>query len=254
MVSGKNTFIYILYFLFIISAGNNINAQSKRISDHNTIAWCNFYATVKLNEKWGLHSDIQCRRVDGISKPQQMLYRFGINYQPIPELLLRVGGAFVQTFPYGDYPLNAYGKKTDEYRTFELITISQKLRSFDLSHRFMLEQKWNGKFKAATSQKPDSWPLTNRARYMFRIQKPLNLKKNIYAAAYNELFVSFGKNVGENIFDQNRLTLMIGKKISKILRMEAGFLSQTQQLSREVNGINVIQYNKGLILNSYFTF
>ncbi|MBK9735808.1 MAG: DUF2490 domain-containing protein [Saprospiraceae bacterium] len=44
---------------------------------------------------------------------------------------------------------------------------------------------------------------------MVRIQCPLFRSsidnKTAYMAAYNELMIGFGKNVNENIFDQNRL-------------------------------------------------
>ena len=229
-------------------------AQTPRLSERNTIAWCNFFTTVSLAKKWSVHGEIQLRRVDGFKNTQQNLYRVGINYQPIPEFLVRVGGAYVQTFPYGEYTLNVFGKKTEEYRFFEMIQLSHKIYSLDFSHRFMIEQRWNAKYKLSSSEKPDDWPFSNRLRYMIRCQKNIGSKKQYYLAGYDELFTGFGKNVGENVFDQNRFVLMIGKKISTKFRVEVGFLAQTQQLAREINGSNVFQYNRGFICNSYFNF
>jgi len=92
--------------------------------------------------------------------------------------------------------------------------------------------------------------MLNRIRYMPRIDVPLY--KKLYAAAYDEIFIGFGKNVGENIFDQNRIGLLLGYRFSTLFRAEAGYLNQTVQLGREIGGRNVIQYNNGLILNTYF--
>ena len=93
---------------------------------------------------------------------------------------------------------------------------------------------------------------------MYRLQMPI-VKKEIedktpYAAIYDELFIGFGKNVNENVFDQNRLGILLGYRFNKKFRVEGGFLQQIVQLGREVNNRNVFQYNNGIILNSYFNF
>ena len=68
---------------------------------------------------------------------------------------------------------------------------------------------------------------------------------------YDEVFIGFGENVNENVFDQNRVAVLLGYKFSPSLRIEGGYLNQTVQLGREVNGRNVFQYNNGIILNTY---
>ena len=75
-----------------------------------------------------------------------------------------------------------------------------------------------------------------------------------YLAVYDEVFLGFGKNVNENIFDQNRFGILLGYKFSPTLRIEGGFLSQIVQLGREVENRNVFQYNNGIIINSVFNF
>ncbi len=236
---------------FLILFTNKTIAQSTRIDDHNNIVWCNLFATIPIHNKWSFHSDIQNRMVDGIKNQQQMLYRFGVNYEPVQDLLFRFGGAYVQTFPYSEHPLNSMGKKTEELRAFQMVSLSQSLQSLKLWHRLMLEERWNGKFNSINSQNTDSWVLSGRLRFMERFEKNISKNKPFYLTGYNELFISFGNNVGENIFDQNRFTLMLGYRFNKLIRTEAGFLSQIQQLSREINNSNVIHYNRGLIINTY---
>lgn len=62
---------------------------------------------------------------------------------------------------------------------------------------------------------------------MFRIQLPLKgnsiNNKTPYIALYDEVFVGFGKNVNENIFDQNRLGILLGYKLNNSFRIEAGY-------------------------------
>jgi hypothetical protein len=76
--------------------------------------------------------------------------------------------------------------------------------------------------------------------------------KTAYIAIYDEVFIGFGKNVNENIFDQNRVGIVLGYRFSSSIRIEAGYLNQTLQLGREVNNRNVFQHNNGLIINANF--
>lgn len=93
---------------------------------------------------------------------------------------------------------------------------------------------------------------------MLRLQIPLKGNtignKTPYAAVYDELFVGFGKNVNENVFDQNRLGILLGYRFSPKVRIEGGYLNQIVQLSREVNGSNVFQNNKGILLSTILNF
>lgn len=62
------------------------------------------------------------------------------------------------------------------------------------------------------------------------------------------------KNVNENIFDKNRIGIVLGYRFNNVLRIEAGYLKQTLQLGREVNNQNVIQSNNGFFINTNFNF
>ena len=93
---------------------------------------------------------------------------------------------------------------------------------------------------------------------MYRMQWAIGKKKigdkTPYAALYDEILIGFGKNVNENVFDQNRLGLLIGYRFSPKFRVEGGFIQQLLQLGREVNNRNVFQYNNGIVFNSFFNF
>jgi hypothetical protein len=118
----------------------------------------------------------------------------------------------------------------------------------------MLEQRFVGKYSHADQNKEDAFRYMNRARYMLRLQMPLNgteiKDKTAYAAVYDELFIGFGKNVNANVFDQNRTGILLGYRFNKNLRIEAGYLNQTLQFSRMIDGKNVFQHNNGIIVNA----
>ena len=165
---------------------------------------------------------------------------------------------FRSTFPYGDIPINGLGRDFTEHRIFEMAQLSHKEGKVEFSHRFMLEQRFVGRYSSANVSKEDEFPFLNRMRYMIRLQVPLKgnemKDKTPYFAIYDEILVGFGKNVNANVFDQNRIGILLGYRLNKNIRIEAGYLNQTLQFGRQINGQNVFQNNNGFIINTNFNF
>lgn len=233
-------------------------AQTSRLSERNNVGWYNYFGNYKMNSKFSIHSEYQWRRDEIIKKWQQSLFRTGINYQIKPETQIRFGYAWIETFAYGDIPINALGRDFTEHRIYQMLTLTDKISSIEISHRFILEQRWVGRYSSTDLPKEDEFPFLNRWRYMVRFQFPLRgndlAVKTPYLAIYDELMIGFGKNVAENIFDQNRLGILFGYRFSQIIGIEIGFLNQIVQLGREINNQNVFQYNNGIIINTFFRF
>jgi hypothetical protein len=93
---------------------------------------------------------------------------------------------------------------------------------------------------------------------MIRFQIPLKgseiKDKTPYLALYDEIFIGFGENVNSNVFDQNRIGVLLGYRFDKNLRIEAGYLNQIIQFGRQINGKNIFQNNNGLIINAHYNF
>jgi hypothetical protein len=233
-------------------------AQNDRINTYGSVGWYNVFGTFKLGDKWGVHSEYQWRRDDVITDWQQSLARVGVNHQLTPSILLRAGYAWIETFPYGELPINGLGRDFTEHRLFEMIQLSHKEGILDLSHRFMLEQRFVGRYSDPLSEREDEFPLVHRIRYMIRLQVPLKgdqvADKTPYAAVYNELFIGFGRNVNANVFDQNRTGLLLGYRINSTIRLEAGYFSQVLQFGRRMDDRSIFQTNRGIIINGHFNF
>jgi len=231
-------------------------AQNSRLNTNNNIGWYNYFGTFKVTENFAIHTEYQFRRNEFITEWQQSLLRLGVNYQLNQKIQFRLGYAWIETFPYGEIPINGMGKDFTEHRIFQMLTLTDKIAIVDFSHRFMLEQRWVGRYSNSNMTNEDEFPLLNRFRYMFRFQIPLKGKeikdKAPYLAIYDEIFIGFGKNVNENIFDQNRIGILFGYRFNQVVRIEAGYLNQMLQLGREVNNRNVFQQNNGIILNANF--
>lgn len=237
----------ILIFALLLTP--SILFAQNRINEYNQIGWYAFFVTPKISNKFSAHIEYQWRRSGWITDWQQSLPRVGINYKIANNVTAQVGYAWIFTYPYGNTTIAAIPKTFPEHRIFEQLTASVSIGKLNLINRLRLEQRWIGKFNSIESKEPDDWVYVNRIRYMPRLDVPLTQK--LYTAAFDEIFIGFGKNVGENIFDQNRIALMLGYKISKQVKIEAGYINQTVQLGREVDNKNVFQHNNGLIVNTY---
>lgn len=248
-------YILVLYFISVTLA---VNSQNTRIIDYNLIGWYNTFITKKITDKWSTHTEYQWRRDDFILHGQQSLLRVGINYKFNPKLLARVGYGWIETYPYGSINLQAAGKTFTEHRAFQALLLNDEMGILELQHRLMLEQRWIGRYTKPDIKSEDDYVYVNRIRYLLRLQIPIGKKlmedKTIYAAMYDELFIQFGKNVQENVFDQNRLGALIGYKLNKYFKLELGYLNQTVLLGREIEGRNVLQKNNGFIVNTYINF
>jgi hypothetical protein len=225
----------------------SLYAQNDRYNDYNNLVWIQSFNTIKLNSKWSLHAEYQLRRDNGLKDWQQSLLRIGANYKVNDNVIVHAGYAWAETFPYGKYPIANNGT-FPEHRLYEQLTLRQPLNKFLLTHRFRIEQRWLGRVKAGTDREIEEWLLLHRFRYQFRTQ--YNISKNFYGAFADEIFIGAGKNVGVNIFDQNRLFLLLGYKLNKNVSIEGGYFNQTLQQGRRINNQTIMQRNNGLVVSS----
>ncbi|WP_089321723.1 DUF2490 domain-containing protein [Pontibacter ummariensis] len=226
-----------------------VNAQdAPRINDHNNNGWYMYFGDHKLSEKWGLHTEVQLRRYNVLKDPQQLLLRTGVNYYINPDAFVTLGYGFIETSPYGDYPAP---DEFLEHRIYEQLQLKGSIGRIGLTHRYRLEQRW------VESPLTSDYTYLNRARYFLKATIPVvgpTLDVNEpYLAAYEEIFIGFGNNIRQNIFDQNRAYLALGYKFSPAAAAEVGYLNQIVQ---KANGV-VFERNHtlqvGLTYNLDFT-
>jgi hypothetical protein len=238
----------------VVAAAFPSNAQ--RLRDNNNIFWGQSFNTIGLSEHTSLWLEYQWRREDGFKNWQQSFARAGIQVHFTNDISAMAGYAYAVTYPYGDYPAGPYS--IPEHRIFEQLIWNDYKGRLILNHRLRLEQRYLGKIdQSAPEYVVTGWNYMNRARYQLRVTLPLNhpkmQAKTWYLATSDELFIGFGKNVNQNVFDQNRFVLAAGYQFNKMFRLEGGFLSQILQQGGLVGGKQVYQYNRGPVLSLYFT-
>jgi hypothetical protein len=112
MTSRQLSSLIILFICLI-----KLQGQNNRWINYNQIGWYNYFGTFKLNPKFSLHTEYQFRRNNFITDWQQSLLRVGINYELNSAIQLRVGYGNIETFNYGDIPINKFGKNFTEHRS-----------------------------------------------------------------------------------------------------------------------------------------
>lgn len=245
---------YFVFLLVLLIYARPSYCQGERLADNNNIAWFVYTGTFKIKPKIALHTEYQWRRVNGIKNRQQCLFRTGIHYALHKNISLNAGYAFVETFPYGNYPV---ATPFPEHRIYEQIVLNSPSDIVAVSHRFTLEQRFVGKRLNQNSNRTIDWVYLNRIRYRVRAEIPIAKKKqakNIWSVAFmDEVFIGWGKNIGANVFDQNRLAVLLGYKLNQNIKFEAGYLNQVLQQGKRVNNKPVFQYNNGFMFATHLS-
>ena len=241
-------------FLILFLSAFYAHAQNG-IKSPNTIGWYAYNGDHAIGKKFELHTEYHARRIDFIKTWQQWMIRAGVNYKITDHVKATIGYAYVETFPYGDYPLAKTGYPFPEQRIYEDIKLKHPTGKGDLHNRFRLEQRFVGQLSAGSGTDVKSWSHRNRFRYQLKYDFALKGStidaKEPYLSAYDEVFIRFGKNTGKNFFDQNRLFAGVGYKFTKAFKMEAGYIYQlVKHGSKEpLSGLYVFEQNQGFLLH-----
>jgi len=189
----------------------SVSGQSNNVGN-----WLVHFGNQKINDKWNIQSDFQYRDYRFIGQRNQFLARGGLGYNLKPQnhnLLL--GYAYIATDAYNEFDINTSTKI--ENRIYQQYLYKNKLGSNSFLHRIRLEERFI------------SNDFGLRARYFISVQKPLGNKNGTrnatYFSAYNELFI----DIKETQFDRNRLYAGLGFSINESIRVETGYMIQTQK-------------------------
>ncbi len=229
MTPNKNTLLTLLGILLTFSGFG----QGARLLDRNTVGWYTYNGDHKLANRWELHTEYQWRRIDLIRSWQQSLTRVGLVYKLADRVKVSSGYTLFVTYPYGNYPSADAGVPKPEHRIYEDISLADTFGRLKLTHRFRLEQRWLGQSSDTDPRKMADWEYQHRARYQiagtFPLRGPTIDDGEFYLNAFDELFISFGRNVGNNVFNQNRISGGLGYQIRDNFRLEFNYFSRILQ-------------------------
>lgn len=192
----------------------------------NTNGWLAWFGDIELSDRWFVDYDLNARRSGPYDEVQQYLWRASVRFNVLPNLRVGLGYAGSDTHPYGSLPI---ALRTPEHRVFEQLQLVHATGRVQWTHRYRFEQRWGGRM-ALVQGEPEvqTWVRTNRGRYLVRATIPLQgntLDANEwFATVGDELFMNWGANIQQNVFDQNRLMGTVGRRLGARTRLEVGYL------------------------------
>lgn len=207
--------------------------------------WLFLMNTTKINEKWGIHLDIQLRTADNWEQLRNSMFRPGLTYYINNKNEVTLGYLLNDTFTQS---VGASDNRLTEHRIWQQYIYKHKISTILTSHRFRTEQRFierNGMDDL----------FSQRFRYFLRFIVPLrkeqqNFEKGPFVALQNELFLNLQNKdkLNGHVFDQNRAYAAAGYRLSKKIDLEAGYLNQTSK------GLNSSTMNHVIQLALYTRF
>ena len=185
-------------------------------------------ATKKINQSWNLHHEVQYRNYDAIGDLEQLLIRAGVGYTPEGSgLNFLLGYGYILSENYTGIADNK--NPIEEHRVYQQLIAKQWWGRLAATHRYRFEQRWvENDFRT-------------RFRYQLYVRYPIGgsfqsgLKP--YLSAYNEIFL----NTRNKIFDRNRVYGGLGIHVSKVVRVEVGYMNQRFEVGSR-DQINLITF------------
>lgn len=230
--------IHLLLLVLTLSSFEIVFSQSQ------FTGWLATFNTFKTGKHTSIHNDIQWRSSDEFKHTQTFLFRAGLNYQVKKNMIVTAGYAFI----HNRRTAGTASGYLPEHRLWEQLVLTHKLKTVFVNHRFRLEQRFiSSSIVQGNSIKKDGTVYANRFRYFIRnilpFQKQTTFKKGAFAALQNEVFLNIGNtaNVNGQLFDQNRLYLALGYRLSPSFDLETGYLNQFSEGRNSTTSNHVIQ-------------
>lgn len=195
-----------------------------------------YFNQIRLTKKLGVWCDLHHRTVsDFVKEPYQSIARVAMSYYFNHHLKLMAGYAFAYNYNNSHNRIVRF-----EDRPWQQVFFKSGYGYLQCIQMLRLEQRIieESSGKAST----DSFNYLNRIRYNYLLQFPFSKKKDgnhkLQGVLSNEIFINIGKNLGANVFDQNRFFAGLGYQFSKSTVLHLGYMNIVQKLQNGFDFIN----------------
>jgi hypothetical protein len=196
--------------------------------------WNSFNINYDNGKKWSFASELQLRSLQFYKNYNYHEYKGIIGYKLIPNLQTSLVFGRYTTFGSGKTFQNP--KLAEEFRLALQLGLKNTIGKFQVDHRYRFEKRYY-----------TSGARGIRIRYRAGLSVPLDEKKRTSFSLSNEFLLAI--NAGSSIirFDKNRINLGVTRKLSNMVSMQVGYLSQYDSKSADEPGNNFFVYS--LFLN-----
>lgn len=234
-------------FLWVYVVGcvwfNITLAQIKKEVIKRDESWVSINSVIKLNEHWGIVADVHERRNDFFAKNDFHFVRTGLWYQLDKNLSFAAGYGHLWLAP----SKIGYTEFANENRIYEQVQLTSAYKKINLLQRLRSEQRWREVL--VNDKHIDSFYFSQRFRYLLSTTIPVFKNKKLPSLVVaDEICLQFGKNIGYNTFDQNRLFFGIKQILTPSLNFDMGYMAVFQQKD------NGYQYNLNRTFRLFFYY
>lgn len=214
--------------------------------------WFYYFGDNKINERIGVHSEVQLRNLGVKNALSTSFFRVGLNVYTTKTSILTGGyGLFYNapSKPFQDF------STSKEHRAWQQFLMRRKTNYTFLEHRYRQEQRF------VKDLESEAWSNSHRARYRFQAIFPFYTLspylRYFFMAFYNETMLNFKPNPAD-VFDRNRLYFALGIQVSPKLNFQFGYLNQLAQQAQfpnhEISHLLQIgvSYNMDDLMRSFF--
>lgn len=196
--------------------------NEKQITHYNQ-CWTSVNSTMRFSDHWGLMADFHVRTDDFYNNIYFYFFRIGaVNW---------INGKYPVAYGYAHlWSAPKAGNETwaDENRIYQQWTSSHNEGIVKVLQRIRTEERW--KDVIVDDEKTGEQQFSFRLRYLAAFEIHVFKNKKIPALVISdEVMVQFGKEVGLNTFDQNRLFIGLKIPIKSDLSFDIGYMNILQQ-------------------------
>jgi hypothetical protein len=235
-------FLKIFFSLFLFSIG--VKAQTEKNVDKQSLLWTRYYNQLELNNKWSVHTEIDNRIFTNPVTQNSFVSRIQLRGKVTEKIELGAGLAYFSVATQ-DPEVNT-GFHIPEYRLQQDATVKQALGKVNLTHRYMLEER----FVHNASKLMLEGGTTFYLRFRYRVQADFTFWKKekhyLKGIVYDEIMINGGNKIIKNTFDQNRVYAAVQVGVSPAVALELGYLNSFQE---RANGVDY--FNRDIIRFSF---
>jgi hypothetical protein len=226
------------YLIILLALCSNLLTfgQNSSLSQNNQ-QWAQYYNQVSFKNKISLVSDFGFRSKNSFGEYAQYISRVGLAYQIYPEVQYTVGFAHLGCFT--DNQLHKI-----EVRPYQEVLWTQKKKNIGLMYRIRVEERF---FQTLEEHRFVESTFNLRFRYYLKLTVPIHSydkEKGLQKISFNvgnELFLNAGKQVQNQVFDQNRIILgpcfSFAKKLSCNLNYNFQYTNNRLNIEKSITHV-----------------
>jgi len=227
----------LLCVLLLSGLLTTISASAQQVTKGSANTWFAILNRVQLSEKWSVSTELHERTGAFLHTQGQFLFRPSVDFHLNPQVEFTVGSTFIHSSPYAPYSLPI---ARNENNLWEQVILKNAIGKVRFTHRFRQEHRWINHIENTNGEpRIEGNDFANRFRYRFILNVDL-LKFNqnrhsLFVSAWDEIWISQGKNLAPADFNRNWFYFGLGFTINPYTNIQAGFLQQYDKVAANSN-------------------